>query len=299
MNRSLANVLFGAFGKVAQARRRGGRRGRRHGARDDAPRTSRSCSPTRSAVVIVPGYGLAVAQAQHDGARARRPAREEGRRRQVRDPSRRGPDARPHERAARRGERAVRPAQGDGRDQPGVPADRRRARDRRERRRRTRRRATNPGSPIYGMPILDVDKAKHDRRAQALDEPGLRRHRQRAFYDPKTAMLFGDAKESVAKLVRRVKALERRASRRNAPQGYACPFCAIVRVRGQTRRGRFRKTSCCATNDATALDQRPLVGEQRGRSRRSFRTSTSRTSTRSRASRAATGTKPRDVSRSR
>ena len=36
-------------------------------------------------------------------------------------------------------------------------------------------------SPIFGMPIIDVDKAKTVRRHQALDEPGLCRHRQRAL----------------------------------------------------------------------------------------------------------------------
>ena len=41
-------------------------------------------------------------------------------------------------------------------------------------------------SPIYGMPIIDVDKAQHGARHQALDEPGLRRHRERALLPPTT-----------------------------------------------------------------------------------------------------------------
>ena len=65
-----------------------------------------------------------------------------------------------------------------------------------------------PGSPIYGMPILNVDQAQAGRRAckrsmatgfAGIDNP--------LFVDPKTAMLFGDAKESVLKLVAGVKAL--------------------------------------------------------------------------------------------
>ena len=62
MNRSFTNVLFGAFGQVQAAG--GGRRGARRQERSARP-TPRTCSPTPRAVVIVPGYGMAVAQAQH------------------------------------------------------------------------------------------------------------------------------------------------------------------------------------------------------------------------------------------
>ena len=75
MNRSIANVLFGAFGQIAApaagaaADADGGRCAPR------PPKTSPSCSAMRSKVVFVPGYGMAVAQAQHDVRTARRPAR--------------------------------------------------------------------------------------------------------------------------------------------------------------------------------------------------------------------------------
>ncbi len=66
MNRSAVNVLFGAFGKVSEddaaARRR---RGEGHGPQHHAPMRPPSCSRPRSNVIIVPGYGMAVAQAQH------------------------------------------------------------------------------------------------------------------------------------------------------------------------------------------------------------------------------------------
>ena len=63
-----------------------------------------------------------------------------------------------------------------------------------------------PGSPIYGMPILEVDKAQPGRRAEAQHEPRLRRDRERALLRAEqTVMLFGDAKDSVAKLVAEVK----------------------------------------------------------------------------------------------
>ena len=66
MNRSIANVLFGAFGQVQT--------GARGGARTDDGRTVRATSPEDVAVqlsfarkvIVAPGYGMAVAQAQHD-----------------------------------------------------------------------------------------------------------------------------------------------------------------------------------------------------------------------------------------
>ena len=65
MNRSITNVLFGAFGTVAAGKRpRPSRTADRCARRP--PRTSRSCSPTRGGWSSCPGYGLAVAQAQHD-----------------------------------------------------------------------------------------------------------------------------------------------------------------------------------------------------------------------------------------
>ena len=110
--RPLRCVRAGAGGRRAD----GGARG--HGALGRRPRTSRSCSPTRSKVVVVPGLRDGGRAGPARGARARRRAREEGRRGRVRDPPGRRPHAGAHERAARRGERAVHGAEGDGRDQP-------------------------------------------------------------------------------------------------------------------------------------------------------------------------------------
>ena len=65
----------------------------------------------------------------------------------------------------------------------------------------------NPGSPIYGMPILNVDYAHQIvvmKRSMATGFAGIDNP---LFVDPKTAMLFGDAKDSVLKLVAGVKAL--------------------------------------------------------------------------------------------
>ncbi len=65
----------------------------------------------------------------------------------------------------------------------------------------------SPGSPIYGMPILNVDQAKQivvSKRSMATGFAGIDNP---LFVDPKTGMLFGDAKESVLKVVAAVKAL--------------------------------------------------------------------------------------------
>ena len=128
----------------------------------------------------MPGYGLAVAQAQHDVRSLGELLEEQRRRRPLRDPPGRRTDAGPHERAARGGERAVRRALRDGRDQPRVPADRRRRRGRRERRRQPGG-AELAGSPIYGMPILDVDKAHSVVVHQALARDRVRGRRQPAL----------------------------------------------------------------------------------------------------------------------
>ena len=62
------------------------------------------------------------------------------------------------------------------------------------------------GSPIYGMPIINADKAKMTRRLQALDGGRIRRRsRTSCSTRPRTWMLFGDAKQSLQKLISEVK----------------------------------------------------------------------------------------------
>jgi NAD(P) transhydrogenase subunit beta len=64
-----------------------------------------------------------------------------------------------------------------------------------------------PGNPIYGMPILDVDKAQNVvviKRSLATGFAGVDNP---LFYDPKTVMLFDDAKSALEKLVTSVKAV--------------------------------------------------------------------------------------------
>jgi NAD(P) transhydrogenase subunit beta len=65
----------------------------------------------------------------------------------------------------------------------------------------------SPGSPIYGMPILDVDRAQHIVVLKRGMSPGFAGIDNELYVDPKTVMLFGDAKASVANLIASVKAL--------------------------------------------------------------------------------------------
>jgi NAD(P) transhydrogenase subunit beta len=66
---------------------------------------------------------------------------------------------------------------------------------------------TDPSSPIFGMPILDVEQAKHiivNKRSMNAGYAGIDNH---LFYNPKTSMLFGDAKDVLTKLVAELKAM--------------------------------------------------------------------------------------------
>jgi NAD(P) transhydrogenase subunit beta len=63
----------------------------------------------------------------------------------------------------------------------------------------------NQGSPIYGMPILNVDQSQQVVVLKRSMSPGFAGIENPLFLNPKTVMLFGDAKESVEKLAASVK----------------------------------------------------------------------------------------------
>ena len=122
-------------------------------------------------VIFVPGYGLATAQAQHAVRELAELLVSRGVDRPVRHSPRRRPHARPHERAAGRGQRALRPFFEMDEINPEfqntdvavvigandvVNPD---ARD-------------NKHSPLYGMPILDVDRRATSSSSSAAREPG-------------------------------------------------------------------------------------------------------------------------------
>ena len=66
---------------------------------------------------------------------------------------------------------------------------------------------TNPGSPIYGMPILEVEESKNVIVIKRSMNPGFAGIENELYYMPNTQMLFGDGKSAVAEIVEEMKAL--------------------------------------------------------------------------------------------
>ena len=66
---------------------------------------------------------------------------------------------------------------------------------------------TTPGCPIYGMPILEVDKSANVIFLKRSMRPGFAGIENELLYEPKTTLLFGDAKDSLTKVVSALKAL--------------------------------------------------------------------------------------------
>jgi H+-translocating NAD(P) transhydrogenase subunit beta len=205
MNRSIANVLFGAFGQVSEAAAAA--------AASDGG-TVRSASADDVAVmlayaqkvVFVPGYGMAVAQAQHD-VRALADLLE-GRGVEVSYAIHPVAGRMPGHMNVLLAEANVPYPQLKEMEEANPEFPRTDvalvigAND-----------VTNPdarsnrGSPIYGMPILNVDKAQSVVVLKRSMNPGFAGIENPLFVNPKTVMLFGDAKESVAKLIAGVKTL--------------------------------------------------------------------------------------------
>jgi H+-translocating NAD(P) transhydrogenase subunit beta len=203
MGRSLGNVLFGAFGQVRQgAAAVAGKEGR--SVRSASAEDLGTLLAYSRRVIIVPGYGLAVAQAQH----AARELAELLEKRGVEVSYAIHPVAGrmpghmnvllaeanvPYEQLKEMDEINDEFKNADvvlvvGANDVVNPAAR-----------------TSPGSPIYGMPILNVDQAKNIVFMKRSMRPGFAGIDNELMYDPKTIMFFGDAKESLTKLVQAVK----------------------------------------------------------------------------------------------
>jgi NAD(P) transhydrogenase subunit beta len=204
MGRSLGNVLFGAFGQVrATTGAAAGKEGR--SVRTASIEDLATLLAYSRRVIIVPGYGLAVAQAQHAV-------------RELADLlEKRGVEV----------EYAIHPVAGR---MPGhmnvllaeanVPYEQLKEMDEINDEFKDAdvvlvvgandvvnpAARTSPGSPIYGMPILNADQAKNVVFLKRSMRPGFAGIDNDLLYDPKTIMLFGDAKDSLTKLVNAVKA---------------------------------------------------------------------------------------------
>ena len=206
MNRSIANVLFGAFGQLAPSAA-GAAAGQTDG-------QVRSASAEDVAVmlayahkaVFVPGYGMAVAQAQHDVHTLA--AILEARGVEVSYAIHPVAGRMPGHMNVLLAEANVPYPQLKEMDEANsefprtdvalvigandvVNPDAR----------------SNQGSPIYGMPILNVDQSQQVVVLKRSMNPGFAGIDNPLFLNPKTVMLFGDAKESVEKLAASVKAV--------------------------------------------------------------------------------------------
>jgi proton-translocating NAD(P)+ transhydrogenase subunit beta len=199
MNRSATNVLFGAFGKVEVEA--GGPAGDAHGTvRSIVPDEVPALLDGARSVIIVPGYGMAVAQAQHGVAEF------------ARSLAKRGIDVKfaIHPVAGRMpGHMNVLLAEADvpydqlwemeqvnayfpeadlalvvGANDVTNPAAR-----------------TNKSSPLYGMPILEVDRAKSIIVLKRSMRPGFAGVDNELYFNEKCMMMFGDAKDSMTKLI--------------------------------------------------------------------------------------------------
>jgi NAD(P) transhydrogenase subunit beta len=202
MNRSLANVAFGAFGGTATVAR--GEIGKRPVKRADAETVAAELGYVNS-VIVVPGYGLAVAQAQHELRKVGDLLED------------RGVDVKyaVHPVAGRMpGHMNVLLAEADvpydklydldeinddfpntdavlivGANDVCNPA------------------ARDPDSIIAGMPIMDVDKARRTIVMKRSLSPGFAGIDNDLFYMDKNLMFFGDAKDSMSDLVREIREL--------------------------------------------------------------------------------------------
>ena len=66
---------------------------------------------------------------------------------------------------------------------------------------------TDPASPLYGMPILDADRAKHIIIMKRSMHPGFAGIDNELFYNPKTSLLFGDARKTLLDIIAEIKRL--------------------------------------------------------------------------------------------
>jgi NAD(P) transhydrogenase subunit beta len=206
MNRSLVNVIFGSFGTTAASQKAAGDGDEARPISEVTADDAAVSLAYAQRVIVVPGYGLAVAQAQHAVQEL------------ATELQKRGVDVR----------YAIHPVAGR---MPGhmnvllaeanVPYDDLYEMDRiNDDFARTdavlvigANDVTNPaarddpGSPIFGMPILRVDEAARVIVLKRGMSTGFAGVENELFHNPKTSMLFGDAKDSLGRLITEVKSV--------------------------------------------------------------------------------------------
>jgi NAD(P) transhydrogenase subunit beta len=201
MNRSFRNVLFGAFGAPPEP-----------GSGAAEARPVRSVTPEDAAiqlgfarkVIVVPGYGMAVAQAQHQIRELADLVEKNGGEviYAIHPVAGRMPGHMnvllaeadvPYDKLREMEDVNPEFAHADavlviGANDVVNPAAR-----------------TDPKSPLYGMPILDADRAKNVIVLKRSMSPGFAGVENALFHEPQTSMLFGDAKSSLQKLIAELK----------------------------------------------------------------------------------------------
>lgn len=203
MNRNISNVLFAGFGTPVASAAATGASGLT--VRETSAEDAAVAMAYATKVVIVPGYGLAVAEAQHAS------------RELATELEKRGVDVKyaihpvagrmpghmnvllaeaevPYDQLAEMDEINPQFEQTDvalvvGANDVVNPAAR-----------------SDTSSPIYGMPILDVDKARNVIVLKRSMNPGFAGIENELFYRGNTRMLFGDARKSLAALIEAVRA---------------------------------------------------------------------------------------------
>jgi NAD(P) transhydrogenase subunit beta len=203
MNRSIPAIVAGGFGGggVAGARELGERTVRETNAADAAVQMAYA-----NQVVVVPGYGMAVAQAQHTVRDMAKLLEDKGVevKYAIHPVAGRMPGHMnvllaeadvPYEQLKEMDEINGEFARTDvalviGANDVTNPAAR-----------------NDPNSPIHGMPILNVDESKSVIVLKRSMNPGFAGIENELYYSPSTAMLFGDAKSSVESVIEELKAL--------------------------------------------------------------------------------------------
>jgi NAD(P) transhydrogenase subunit beta len=206
MNRSATNVLFGAFGHVASEEEAARAAAEKGSIRSITAEEVTTLFETAGSVIIVPGYGMAVAQAQHAVAELANILKSHGVdvKYAIHPVAGRMPGHMnvllaeanvPYDQLHEMEEINPSFSEADivlvvGANDVTNPAAR-----------------SNKSSPLYGMPILEVDRAKSIIVLKRSMRPGFAGVDNELYYNEKCMMLFGDAKVSITKLISEMKAL--------------------------------------------------------------------------------------------